>query len=169
MTPITRLRATIPRLRATNARARAARPAASPSSAKTMGRVGVALPARSSARRVTDGDVMGMTFRGAGREIDLRHAAGVIPNPLARIEAVIATGGDGRGIAALDGTTRTAARAGTDSFAGSRIGDPRSAKPTETTLRSVRSAHDGLSRLRGPNFPDRPLRHAEPRRVISSP
>ncbi|BFM50388.1 multiple monosaccharide ABC transporter substrate-binding protein [Marinomonas sp. THO17] len=78
------------------------------SSINTMaanGYVGIAMPTKSSARWITDGDSMVTLFKDAGYKVDLQYAEDEIPNQLAQIENMIVKGVDVLVIAAIDGTT----------------------------------------------------------------
>ncbi|MFK7858074.1 MAG: multiple monosaccharide ABC transporter substrate-binding protein [Granulosicoccus sp.] len=69
------------------------------------GTVGIAMPTKSSARWISDGDSMVEQFTAAGYETDLQYAEDDIPNQLAQIENMITKGVDVLVIAAIDGTT----------------------------------------------------------------
>ncbi|MEP7729953.1 multiple monosaccharide ABC transporter substrate-binding protein [Marinomonas primoryensis] len=78
------------------------------SSASTLaanGYVGIAMPTKSSARWITDGDSMVQLFKDAGYKVDLQYAEDEIPNQLSQIENMIVKGVDVLVIAAIDGTT----------------------------------------------------------------
>ncbi|WP_428924885.1 multiple monosaccharide ABC transporter substrate-binding protein [Marinibacterium sp. SX1] len=69
------------------------------------GTVGIAMPTKSSARWISDGESMVAQFQEAGYETDLQYAEDDIPNQLAQIENMITKGVDVLVIAAIDGTT----------------------------------------------------------------
>ena len=69
------------------------------------GTVGIAMPTKSSARWISDGNSMVEQFAAAGYETDLQYAEDDIPNQLAQIENMITKGVDVLVIAAIDGTT----------------------------------------------------------------
>lgn len=69
------------------------------------GKVGIAMPTKSSARWISDGTSMVEQFKAAGYEADLQYAEDDIPNQLAQIENMITKGVDVLVIAAIDGTT----------------------------------------------------------------
>ncbi|MFC6668812.1 multiple monosaccharide ABC transporter substrate-binding protein [Marinobacterium aestuariivivens] len=69
------------------------------------GYVGIAMPTKSSARWISDGESMVKQFEEAGYKTDLQYAEDDIPNQLAQIENMIVKGVDALVIAAIDGTT----------------------------------------------------------------
>ena len=73
--------------------------------AADKGTVGIAMPTKSSARWISDGESMVDQFTAAGYETDLQYAEDDIPNQLAQIENMITKGVDVLVIAAIDGTT----------------------------------------------------------------
>ena len=73
--------------------------------AQTKGTIGIAMPTKSSARWISDGNSMVKQFEAAGYETDLQYAEDDIPNQLAQIENMIVKGVDVLVIAAIDGTT----------------------------------------------------------------
>ena len=75
------------------------------SAAFAEGTVGIAMPTKSSARWISDGESMVSQFEAAGFETDLQYAEDDIPNQLAQIENMITKGVDVLVIAAIDGTT----------------------------------------------------------------
>jgi putative multiple sugar transport system substrate-binding protein len=79
--------------------------AAGPLAAQDKGYVGIAMPTKSSARWIADGENMVSQFQEAGYETDLQYAEDDIPNQLAQIENMITKGVDVLVIAAIDGTT----------------------------------------------------------------
>ena len=78
---------------------------ASPTLAQDKGTVGIAMPTKSSARWISDGDAMVKQFAEAGYATDLQYAEDDIPNQLAQIENMITKGVNVLVIAAIDGTT----------------------------------------------------------------
>tara|TARA_R110002110_G_scaffold234412_3_gene450504 strand:+ start:1190 stop:2242 length:1053 start_codon:yes stop_codon:yes gene_type:complete len=75
------------------------------SAAYADGLVGIAMPTKSSARWIADGDNMVKELEAAGYTADLQYAEDDIPNQLAQIENMITKGVDALVIAAIDGTT----------------------------------------------------------------
>jgi len=73
--------------------------------AQSKGTIGIAMPTKSSARWISDGNSMVEQFEAAGYETDLQYAEDDIPNQLAQIENMIVKGVDVLVIAAIDGTT----------------------------------------------------------------
>lgn len=73
--------------------------------AADKGTVGIAMPTKSSARWISDGNSMVEQFEEAGYATDLQYAEDDIPNQLAQIENMITKGVDVLVIAAIDGTT----------------------------------------------------------------
>lgn len=69
------------------------------------GFVGIAMPTKSSARWINDGESMVQLFKDAGYKVDLQYAEDQIPNQLSQIENMIVKGVDVLVIAAIDGTT----------------------------------------------------------------
>jgi putative multiple sugar transport system substrate-binding protein len=82
-----------------------------PALAQDKGTIGIAMPTKSSARWIADGDNMVKQFEEAGYATDLQYAEDDIPNQLAQIENMITKGVDALVIAAIDGTTLTNALA----------------------------------------------------------
>jgi putative multiple sugar transport system substrate-binding protein len=78
---------------------------AAPAFAQDKGTIGIAMPTKSSARWISDGESMVEQFEAAGYEADLQYAEDDIPNQLAQIENMIAQEVDALVIAAIDGTT----------------------------------------------------------------
>lgn len=76
-----------------------------PAVAQDKGTIGIAMPTKSSARWISDGNSMVEQFQAAGYETDLQYAEDDIPNQLAQIENMITKGVDALVIAAIDGTT----------------------------------------------------------------
>ena len=79
--------------------------ATAPVLAESKGTVGIAMPTKSSARWISDGNAMVEQFKAAGYETDLQYAEDDIPNQLAQIENMITKGVNVLVIAAIDGTT----------------------------------------------------------------
>jgi putative multiple sugar transport system substrate-binding protein len=73
--------------------------------AQDKGTIGIAMPTKSSARWISDGNSMVEQFNAAGYATDLQYAEDDIPNQLAQIENMITKGVDVLVIAAIDGTT----------------------------------------------------------------
>ncbi|WP_011580181.1 MULTISPECIES: multiple monosaccharide ABC transporter substrate-binding protein [Chelativorans] len=73
--------------------------------AQEKGLIGIAMPTKSSARWISDGNSMVEQFKAAGYETDLQYAEDDIPNQLAQIENMITKGVNVLVIAAIDGTT----------------------------------------------------------------
>ena len=67
--------------------------------------VGIAMPTKSSARWIADGDNIVKVLQGKGFNTDLQYADNDIPNQLAQIENMITKGEKVLVIAAIDGTT----------------------------------------------------------------
>jgi putative multiple sugar transport system substrate-binding protein len=78
---------------------------AAPSFAQDKGTIGIAMPTKSSARWISDGNSMVEQFTAAGYATDLQYAEDDIPNQLAQIENMITKGVNVLVIAAIDGTT----------------------------------------------------------------
>ncbi|NMM43675.1 sugar ABC transporter substrate-binding protein [Rhodospirillaceae bacterium KN72] len=76
-----------------------------PAFAQDKGTVGIAMPTKSSARWISDGNSMVEQAEAAGYATDLQYAEDDIPNQLAQIENMITKGVDVLVIAAIDGTT----------------------------------------------------------------
>ncbi len=79
--------------------------ASAPAFAQDKGTVGIAMPTKSSARWISDGESMVEQFTAAGYATDLQYAEDDIPNQLAQIENMITKGVNVLVIAAIDGTT----------------------------------------------------------------
>ena len=69
------------------------------------GLIGIAMPTKSSARWISDGNSMQEQLQEAGYETILQYAEDDIPNQVAQIENMITRGVDVLVIAAIDGTT----------------------------------------------------------------
>ncbi len=78
---------------------------AGPVLAQDKGTVGIAMPTKSSARWIADGDNMVKVLKEKGYKTDLQYADDDIPNQLAQIENMITKGAKVLVIAAIDGTT----------------------------------------------------------------
>jgi len=79
--------------------------AVTPLVAQDKGTIGIAMPTKSSARWISDGNSMVEQFEAAGYTTDLQYAEDDIPNQLAQIENMITKGVNVLVIAAIDGTT----------------------------------------------------------------
>jgi putative multiple sugar transport system substrate-binding protein len=80
-----------------------------PAQAQDKGTVGIAMPTKSSARWISDGQNMVKEFQAKGYKTDLQYAEDDIPNQLAQIENMITKGVKVLVIAAIDGTTLSGA------------------------------------------------------------
>ncbi len=78
---------------------------AAPVSAQDKGLVGVAMPTKSSARWIADGDNMVKVLQERGYDTDLQYAEDDVPNQLSQIENMIVKGAKVLVIASIDGTT----------------------------------------------------------------
>jgi len=76
-------------------------------SAQDKGTVGIAMPTKSSARWIADGDNMVKVLQARGYKTDLQYAEDDIPNQLSQIENMLTKGAKVLVIAAIDGTTLT--------------------------------------------------------------
>lgn len=76
-------------------------------SAQTKQLVGVAMPTKSSARWIADGNNMVKVLKEKGYQTDLQYAEDDIPNQLSQIENMLTKGAKVLVIAAIDGTTLT--------------------------------------------------------------
>ncbi len=76
-----------------------------PASAADKGTVGIAMPTKSSARWIADGDNMVKVLKERGYNTDLQYAEDDIPNQLAQIENMVTKGAKVLVIASIDGTT----------------------------------------------------------------
>ncbi|HWZ38726.1 MAG TPA: multiple monosaccharide ABC transporter substrate-binding protein [Bradyrhizobium sp.] len=81
--------------------------AAAPSGAVAQGKgtVGIAMPTKSSARWIADGDNMVKALKEKGYGADLQYAEDDIPNQLSQVENMVTKGVKALVIAAIDGTT----------------------------------------------------------------
>src|SRR5579859_6372448 len=73
--------------------------------AEDKGTIGIAMPTKSSARWIADGDNMVKVLQSKGYKTDLQYADNDIPNQLAQIENMITKKEKVLVIAAIDGTT----------------------------------------------------------------
>ena len=76
-----------------------------PASAADKGTVGIAMPTKSSARWIADGDNMVKVLKERGYTTDLQYAEDDIPNQLSQIENMVTKGAKVLVIASIDGTT----------------------------------------------------------------
>ena len=75
--------------------------------AQDKGLVGIAMPTKSSARWIADGDNMVKELQAAGYQTDLQYAEDDIPTQLSQVENMITKGAKVLVIASIDGTTLT--------------------------------------------------------------
>ena len=75
--------------------------------AQDKGTIGIAMPTKSSARWISDGESMVQQFEEAGYEAILQYAEDDIPTQLSQIENMLTRGVDALVIASIDGTTLT--------------------------------------------------------------
>jgi putative multiple sugar transport system substrate-binding protein len=80
-------------------------PAQAQEKAKDKGTIGIAMPTKSSARWIADGDNIVRVLQAKGYKTDLQYADNDIPNQLAQIENMITKQEKVLVIAAIDGTT----------------------------------------------------------------
>ncbi|MBB4003520.1 putative multiple sugar transport system substrate-binding protein [Aurantimonas endophytica] len=73
--------------------------------AQDKGTIGIAMPTKSSARWIADGNSMVEQFEAAGYATDLQYAEDDIPNQLSQIENMVTKGVSALVIASIDGTT----------------------------------------------------------------
>ena len=73
--------------------------------AQGKGTIGIAMPTKSSARWIDDGNNMVKTLKERGYGTDLQYAEDDIPNQLSQIENMVTKGVKALVIAAIDGTT----------------------------------------------------------------
>lgn len=78
---------------------------AGPAFAQEKGTVGIAMPTKSSARWIADGDNMVKVLKERGYNTDLQYAEDDIPNQLSQIENMVTKGAKVLVIASIDGTT----------------------------------------------------------------
>ncbi|PKA41330.1 multiple monosaccharide ABC transporter substrate-binding protein [Rhizobium sullae] len=76
-----------------------------PAMAQDKGMVGIAMPTKSSARWIDDGNNIVKQLEAAGYSTDLQYADDDIPNQLSQIENMVTKGAKVLVIAAIDGTT----------------------------------------------------------------
>ena len=76
-----------------------------PAFGQDKGTIGIAMPTKSSARWISDGNSMVEQFTAAGYATDLQYAEDDIPTQLSQIENMITSGVKVLVIAAIDGTT----------------------------------------------------------------
>src|SRR6478609_2047952 len=79
--------------------------AGAPAFAQDKATVGIAMPTKSSARWIDDGNNMVKVLKERGYNTDLQYAEDDIPNQLSQIENMVARGVKALVIAAIDGTT----------------------------------------------------------------
>ena len=79
--------------------------AAMPAGAQDAKTVGIAMPTQTSARWIADGDNMVKVLEERGYETTLQYAQDDIPNQVAQIENMVASGVDVLIVASIDGTT----------------------------------------------------------------
>ena len=77
----------------------------STASAQDKGTVGIAMPTKSSARWIDDGNNMVKSLKERGYNADLQYAEDDIPNQLSQVENMVTKGVKALVIAAIDGTT----------------------------------------------------------------
>src|SRR6201988_3315521 len=73
--------------------------------AQDKGTVGIAMPTKSSARWIDDGNNMVKVLKERGYNTDLQYAEDDIPNQLSQVENMVTKGAKALVIAAIDGTT----------------------------------------------------------------
>lgn len=78
---------------------------AGPAQAQDKGTIGIAMPTKSSARWIADGDNIVKVLQARGYKTDLQYADNDIPNQLAQIENMITKKEKALVIAAIDGST----------------------------------------------------------------
>lgn len=76
-----------------------------PAGAAEKATVGIAMPTKSSARWIADGDNMVKVLKARGYDTDLQYAEDDIPNQLSQIENMVTKGAKVLVIASIDGTT----------------------------------------------------------------
>ncbi|WP_314944953.1 multiple monosaccharide ABC transporter substrate-binding protein [Bradyrhizobium cosmicum] len=79
--------------------------AGSPATAQDKATVGIAMPTKSSARWIDDGNNMVKVLKERGYNTDLQYAEDDIPNQLSQVENMVTKGAKALVIAAIDGTT----------------------------------------------------------------
>jgi len=80
---------------------------ASQAMAQDKGLIGIAMPTKSSARWIDDGNNMVKELQAAGYTTDLQYAEDDIPTQLSQVENMITKGAKALVIASIDGTTLT--------------------------------------------------------------
>lgn len=83
----------------------AALAASTAATAQDKGTVGIAMPTKSSARWIDDGNNMVKVLKERGYNTDLQYAEDDIPNQLSQVENMVTKGAKALVIAAIDGTT----------------------------------------------------------------
>lgn len=78
---------------------------AMPAGAQDKGLVGIAMPTKSSARWIDDGNNMSKILQERGYETDMQYAEDDIPNQLSQVENMVVKGAKVLVIASIDGTT----------------------------------------------------------------
>src|SRR6266567_2161054 len=73
--------------------------------AQSKGTIGIAMPTKSSARWIDDGNNMVKVLKDRGYTTDLQYAEDDIPNQLSQVENMVSKGAKVLVIAAIDGTT----------------------------------------------------------------
>ena len=99
---------------------------AAPVHAQSKGTVGIAMPTKSSARWILDGENIVKVLKSRGYTTDLQYAEDDVPNQLSQIENMVTKGVKVLVIAAIDGTTLSdvlaqAAKGGTKVIAYDRL------------------------------------------------
>ena len=79
--------------------------ATSDAAAEDKGTIGIAMPTKSSARWIDDGNNMVKALKEKGYSADLQYAEDDIPNQLSQVENMVTKGVKALVIAAIDGTT----------------------------------------------------------------
>jgi putative multiple sugar transport system substrate-binding protein len=97
-----------------------------PAWAQSKGTVGIAMPTKSSARWILDGDNIVKVLKARGYTTDLQYADDDVPNQLSQIENMLTKGAKVLVIAAIDGSTLSdvlaqAAKSGTKVIAYDRL------------------------------------------------
>lgn len=97
-----------------------------PASAQSKGNVGIAMPTKSSARWILDGENIVKVLKARGYSTDLQYADDDVPNQLSQIENMVTKGVKVLVIGAIDGTTLSdvlaqAAKGGTKVIAYDRL------------------------------------------------
>ncbi|GLR84345.1 multiple monosaccharide ABC transporter substrate-binding protein [Bradyrhizobium iriomotense] len=83
----------------------AAMASSGPAMAQDKATVGIAMPTKSSARWIDDGNNMVKVLKERGYNTDLQYAEDDIPNQLSQVENMVTKGAKALVIAAIDGTT----------------------------------------------------------------